>query len=162
MAESIATFLAERPDYRLVILAGSGHLAYGSGIPKRAYRRTGKEYAIVLPDPGQALEPGLADFVLFPSEVEAPQDAKLGVVLDRSEGQFEVNSFVRGSGAEEAGMKKGDIILAIDGQEMESFDDIMAYLATKNVGDRVQVKVQRDKDKMELSVKLGAPTQHGR
>jgi len=46
MAESIATFLADRSDYRLVVLAGSGHLAYGSGIPKRAYRRTGKEYAI--------------------------------------------------------------------------------------------------------------------
>jgi len=162
MAESIATFLADHPDHRLVVLAGNGHLAFGSGIPKRAYRRTGKDYAIVLPDPGEPLEPGLADFVLFPNMVEAPPDAKLGVVLDRSKGQFEVNSFVRGSGAEEAGMEKGDILLAIDGQEMESFDDIMTYLATKNVGDWVQVKVKRGKKKMELKVKLGAPTQHGR
>ena len=162
MAESIANFLADHPDYRLVVLAGNGHLAFGSGIPKRAYRRTGKDYAIVLPDPGEPLEPGLADFVLFPNMVEAPPDAKLGVVLDSSKRQLEVNSFVRGSGAEEAGMEKGDIILAVDGQEIESFDDIRTYLATKNVGNSVQVKIKRGKKKMELKVKLGAPTQHGR
>jgi membrane-associated protease RseP (regulator of RpoE activity) len=162
MAESIATFLADHPDYRLVVLAGNGHLAFGSGIPKRAYRRTGKDYAIVLPDPGEPLEPGLADFVLFPNMVEAPPDAKLGVALDRSKGQLEVNSFVRGSGAEEAGMEEGDIILAIDGQKIESFDEIRTYLASKNVGDWVQVKIKRGKKKMELRVKLGAPTQHGR
>ena len=162
MAESIATFLADHPDYHMVVLAGSGHLAYGSGIPKRAYRRTGKEYAIILPDPGEPPEPGVADFIVFPSEVEAPKAAKLGVMIDSSEGKLKISDFVGGNGAQEAGMKKGDIIWAVGGHKVESIDDLKSYLATKYVGDRVQVKVLRDKKKTELEVELGAPIQHGR
>ena len=153
MAESIAAFLADRPDYRLVVLAGNGHLAFGSGIPKRAYRRTGKEYAIVLPDPGEPLEPELADFILFPNMVEAPQEAKLGVIIDSSESKLKISDFVRGNGAQEAGMKKGDIILAVDGYKVENINDLKAYLAAKNVGDWVPVKIRRGKKKMELRVR---------
>ena len=64
--------------------------------------------------------------------------------------------------AQEAGMKKGDIIWAVGGHKVESIDDLKSYLATKYVGDRVQVKVLRDKKKTDLEVELGAPIQHGR
>jgi len=161
MAESIATFLADRPDYHMVVLAGSGHLAYGAGIPKRVYRRIGKDYAIILPDPGEPLEPGLADFIVFPSEVEAPEDAKLGIILDSSDGLLTVAGFSRGSGAEQAGMEKGDIVLAVDGQKVEDFDDLRVFLATRHVGDLVRVTVRRDKATVELNVELGAPSRRG-
>ncbi len=39
MAESIATFARERPDYRIVAIAGRGHTVYGYGIPSRVARR---------------------------------------------------------------------------------------------------------------------------
>lgn len=161
MAESIADFLTDRPDYRMVVLAGSGHLAYGSGIPKRVYRRLGKDYAIVLPDPGEPLESGLADFVIFPSQMQAPDDAKLGIILDSSDGLLTVAGFSRQSGSEKAGMKKGDIVLAVDGQNVEDFEDLRIFLATRHVGDVVRVKVQRDKATVELDVELGAPSRHG-
>jgi uncharacterized iron-regulated protein len=162
MAESIANFLTNRPDYHMVVLAGSGHLAYGAGIPKRVYRRIGKDYAIILPDPGEPLEVGLADFVIFPSEVQAPEDAKLGIMLDSSDGLLTVAGFSRGSGAEKAGMEKGDIVLAVDGQKVEDFDDLRVFLATRHVGDVVRVEVRRDKATVELDVELGAPSRHGR
>jgi predicted metalloprotease with PDZ domain len=161
MAESIANFLTNRPDYHMVVLAGSGHLAYGVGIPKRVYRRIGKDYAIVLPDPGEPLELGLADFIIFPSEVQAPEDAKLGIMLDSSDGLLMVAGFTRGSGAEKAGMEKGDIVLAVDGQKVEDVDDLRIFLATRHVGDVVLVTVRRDKATVELDVELGAPSQHG-
>jgi uncharacterized iron-regulated protein len=162
MAESIANFLTNRPDYHMVVLAGSGHLAYGAGIPKRVYRRIGKDYAIILPDPREPLELGLADFIIFPSEVQAPEDAKLGIMLDSSDGLLTVAGFSRGSGAEKAGMEKGDIVLAVDGQKVEDFDDLRVFLATRHVGDVVRVKVRRDKATVELDVELGAPSRHGR
>jgi len=162
MAESIANFLTDRPDYHMVVLAGSGHLAYGAGIPKRVYRRIGKDYAIILPDPGEPLELGLADFVIFPSEVQAPEDAKLGIMLDSSDGLLTVAGFSRGSGAEKAGMEKGDIVLAVDGQKVEDFDDLRVFLATRHVGDVVRVTVRRDKETVEIEVVLGAPRRHGR
>ncbi len=162
MAESIANFLTDRPDYHMVVLAGSGHLAFGVGIPKRVHRRIGKDYAIILPDPGEPLELGLADFIIFPTEVQAPEDAKLGIMLDSSDGLLTVAGFSRGSGAEKAAMEKGDIVLAVDGQKVEDFDDLRVFLATKHVGDVVRLKVRRDKSTVELDVELGAPSRHGR
>ncbi|HDH12448.1 MAG TPA: hypothetical protein ENG83_09700 [Nitrospirae bacterium] len=47
MSQSIAEFLQKSPDYQIIVLAGQGHLRFGSGIPKRTFRRTGHDYAIV-------------------------------------------------------------------------------------------------------------------
>ena len=47
MAESIDRFLKKNPDFRVLVLAGAGHLQYGSGIPKRVFRHNGLDYAIV-------------------------------------------------------------------------------------------------------------------
>jgi uncharacterized iron-regulated protein len=162
MAESIATFLADRPEYHMVVLAGSGHLQYGSGIPKRAHRRTGKDYTIILPDPGEPLEPGLADFVVFPSEVETPEGVKLGVMLDTTKEELKVTGLVAGSGAKEAGIKKGDVIITVDDQTVENIDDLKALLATKNIGDKVLVKIRRDKSTVELTVEFKPLMKHGR
>jgi len=157
MAETIASFLTDRPDFHLVVLAGSGHLAYGSGIPKRAYRRIGKDYAIILPDPGELPQPGMADYIVFPGNLEAPEEAKLGVMLDTSGEHFVVADLVMGGGAQKAGMEKGDILLALDTIEVKDLDDIKANLATKYVGDTVKVQVLRDEARLELMVELGAP-----
>jgi len=162
MAESIADFLTDHPDYHMVVLAGSGHLAYGSGIPKRVYRRLGKDYAIILPDPGEPLERGLADYIVFPSEVQAPEDAKIGIMLDSSDGLLTVAGFTPESGAEKAGMVKGDIVLAVGGQNVENIDDLRIFLATRHVGDVIRIKVRRMEATVELDVELGAPPQHRR
>jgi len=156
MADTIASFLAERPDYHLVVLAGNGHLAYGSGIPKRTYRRIAKDYAIILPDPGELPEPGVADFIVFPSQLEAPDEAKIGVVLDTSGEQFIVADLVEGGGAQKAGLEKGDILLAVDDMRVNDLDDIRANLATKYVGDTVKVHVGRNEAELEYLVELGA------
>jgi len=41
MAEKIAEFVKTNPDYQVVVLAGTGHLVYGHGIPSRVERRLG-------------------------------------------------------------------------------------------------------------------------
>lgn len=73
MAQSIADFLNQHPACHLAMLAGTGHLAYGSGIPRRAFRRNGRDYAIILPNPQGLVEPKLADFVVFTESVKAPE-----------------------------------------------------------------------------------------
>ncbi|MCG6981232.1 MAG: ChaN family lipoprotein [Deltaproteobacteria bacterium] len=156
MAETIANFLKDRPAFHLVVLAGSGHLAYGSGIPKRAYRRIAKDYTIVLPDPGELPNPGMADFIVFPNKLEAPEEAKLGVVLDTSGERFEVVDLVMGGGAQKAGVKKGDILVAVNHIKVNDLDDIRTCLATKYVGDTVEIQVLRDEEVLEFEVELGS------
>ncbi|MFP3871144.1 MAG: ChaN family lipoprotein, partial [Syntrophobacteria bacterium] len=154
MAESIAAFLADHPHHHLVVLAGNGHLAYGSGIPKRALRRIPKDYAIILPEPGEPLEEGLADFIVFPGDHKAPQSPKLGVMLDTGEDRLVVTGFSHGSGAREAGIQEGDVILEVSGKSVETVDDLHSFLAVSKAGERMPVTVQRGKEEIQLEVEL--------
>jgi uncharacterized iron-regulated protein len=68
MADSAANFVKERKVRRLVVLAGSGHILGGFGIPDRAARRTGGKVATVRVEVGGDIkklkaEP-LADFII--------------------------------------------------------------------------------------------------
>ena len=49
MASSVSRFLVARPGWRLVVLAGSGHIAHFDGIPQRAIRRIPHRAHIILP-----------------------------------------------------------------------------------------------------------------
>jgi aminopeptidase N len=155
MAESITAFLESHSGFHMVVLAGNGHLAYGSGIPKRSHRRNGKEYAIVLPNPEGPLEPSLADFVVFPPEVKAPEAPKLMVMLESSNNRLVVVGFPHGSGAREAGMEKGDMVVAVDGRRVRNLDELHALLHTRRVGETVRVTVERGESEVELQVQLG-------
>ena len=70
MAESAAEYLDANPGRRMVVLVGSGHLAFGYGIPQRLARRTNAPYALVLSGERE-LEPGIADYVLLNNSLVA-------------------------------------------------------------------------------------------
>ena len=142
MAESIAGFLEKHPDHQMVVLAGSGHLQYGSGIPKRAAGRTGGDYAIVLNDvdPG----PGIADFVLYPDTFPQEVSPRLMVILAEDGKRIEITGFPRNSVSQKGGMRKGDIVLAIDGCPVHTVDDVKIELLYRKRGDKVNVTVLRN------------------
>ena len=52
--------------------------------------------------------------------------------------------------------KGGDVILAIDGRKVTSVDDVVDYLDTRKVGDRVSVSILRSGDTRTVEVKLAA------
>jgi S1-C subfamily serine protease len=81
-------------------------------------------------------------------------------------GGVHVDSVVRGSGAEEAGLVGaqtlrrglGDVIIAIDGRRVQSIDDIKSILEDRHVGDKVTVQVIRglpyDDQRVDVDVTL--------
>ena len=141
MAESIDRFLKKNPDTQMVVLAGSGHLAYGSGIPQRAARRNGFDYAIILND--AELEKDIAHFIVNPGTIPMEGTPRLMVSLGEEKGQVVIQGFSHGSVSEKAGMQKGDIILSLDGTPVRSAEDIRIELLFKKKGDRVQVNALR-------------------
>jgi membrane-associated protease RseP (regulator of RpoE activity) len=157
MAHAIDGFLRENPGHQMVIIAGKGHVMYGSGIPKRAYRLTGKEYAILISSPAPELDPDLADYVLFAREIPAPSSPFLGVKLEVKDEQVTIMKVTPGSPAGLAGMKKGDVIVSVDDVETGDIGDIKLALFGKESGDTARVKIRRkrflfgDKE-MELDV----------
>ena len=141
MSESIDKFLRTHPSYQMVVLAGSGHLTYGSGIPKRTARRNGYDYAIILNDVDS--EKNIADFVLLPGTIPYVSSPKLMVLLMEERGKVKIVGFPQGSISEKAGMKVGDIIQSIDHTPVDSVDDVKIELLFRKKGDKVKVKILR-------------------
>jgi Do/DeqQ family serine protease len=67
-----------------------------------------------------------------------------------------VTDVVKGSPAEKAGIKTGDLILKIDGREVKNSIQLRAYVQSKKPGDRVKLKILRDGKEMEIRVTLGS------
>lgn len=76
---------------------------------------------------------------------------KLG--LAETEG-FYVDEVESGSGAYNAGIKKGDIIIKLDNIKISKFADLSGYLNTKRPGDEVNVSVDRSGELKSFKVKL--------
>jgi len=112
MAESAAAYLNANPGRRMVILAGSGHLEFGSGIPKRLERRTKATYAIVL-NGGDQVEPHMADYLLLSKKQELPAAGILGVSLEEKDGECRIGSLSPGGAGEKADLKAGDVLVAM-------------------------------------------------
>ncbi|HIZ61752.1 MAG TPA: S1C family serine protease [Candidatus Gemmiger avistercoris] len=64
-----------------------------------------------------------------------------------------------GGGAEAAGVQAGDRIIAVDDTAVSSSNSVKSYLADKQVGDTVNLQVEREGKVLTLSVTLGSGTQ---
>ena len=61
-----------------------------------------------------------------------------------------VDSVVSGSAAEEAGIEPGDIIVAFDGKNISTMDELNEIKNTKNIGDKIEIRFYRKKKKLLL------------
>ncbi len=66
-----------------------------------------------------------------------------------------VDSVQPGSGADDAGMRTGDLILAVDGVPLRSMGDLVAEVRRRAPGETVTFDVRRDSDRLRLDVVLG-------
>ena len=66
----------------------------------------------------------------------------------------EVVSVTEGSVAEKAGLKANDIITKFDGQKVTSVEDINKIKETKEVGDKVEVVVDRYNEEIKLTLEF--------
>lgn len=67
---------------------------------------------------------------------------------------FYINKVTKNSGAEKAGLKKGDIIVQLDDKKINGFAELSSYINTKRPNDVVQVKIIRDEKEKSIPVKL--------
>ncbi|CAM3365659.1 S1C family serine protease [Aequorivita lipolytica] len=65
-----------------------------------------------------------------------------------------VGGIEKGSGADKAGLKEGDIIKQLDGYKVSKFADLSGYLGSKRPNDVVEVTVLRNGNERKIPVKL--------
>lgn len=85
--------------------------------------------------------------------VDAKKDKGEEIDLGTMEGIY-VAKVTEESAAEEAGMKEGDVITAIDGKPVNKMAELQEVLAKKRPGDKVTVTYLRDKKKATKTVTL--------
>ena len=175
MAKSIAEYLQSKrgQDKRILIFAGSHHIQYGFGVPRRIFRRLALPYAIVLPMtvhvppekqhklmavtlPEIPLQPG--DFAWIISyEDLSNQKVYLGVIIRDTEHGVKVLGTMKNSTAQKAGVQKNDMITALDGEPITTKLDLTYAIGLKRPGERGVLEVLRDKKplRFELIFKAG-------
>ena len=179
MAESVVSYLQADPGgtRRMVVLAGGNHIRYGFGIPRRVFRRMPSSYALVgtLEVMGAADKqdrimdvemPGFPmpsyDYLVFTAYESLPTDkVKLGVRMEEQEGKVVVKEVVAGSAADLAGVKAGDVILAIDREPISENFDLIYAVGQKAKGDKGLLEVERAGARLTLEVEFQPLPQSG-
>ena len=67
----------------------------------------------------------------------------------------QITDVVKGSAADRAGLKAGDLILEIDGKTVSSNDDLSDLIASYNAGDSADLTVRRDGSRITVTVTFG-------
>jgi uncharacterized iron-regulated protein len=161
MANNAADYLKANPGCRMVILAGAGHVVFGSGIPSRLERRIHASYTIVLSS-GESIEPQIADYILLSKEEPLPPAGTLGASLEEEGGLCRIRSLAPAGAAEKAGLKKGDVLVEVDGQAVKTTGDVRVALWDKKPGQHVVIEARRGRllanTEHKFDVELAAPS----
>lgn len=78
----------------------------------------------------------------------------VGIGISETRYGLFISSVQEGSGAAEAGLKEGDMILEVEGQKVSSTNEINEIRDTKKPGDTLNFKILRDGATMEVGVRL--------
>jgi uncharacterized iron-regulated protein len=144
MADTAARYLRENPGHRMVLMAGSGHIANRWGIPDRLQRRLPElSMATVVFADGKEVNERLADYLVFSPETELPQAGLLGLYLDTTGEGVKVRSVAEDSAAGAAGIKQGDLLTAIDGQPLTTYSALRMAMLDLKPSDRVRLTYRR-------------------
>lgn len=84
-------------------------------------------------------------------ELNAKASKELGI--SQTEG-FYVNRVTKNSGAEKAGLTKGDVIVKLDNNNISTYSELASYINTKRPNDKVNVTFIRDGKTMTKPVTL--------
>jgi len=97
------------------------------------------------------------------AQIEVRRGGKLGVGALAFGGRCEIQTVEPGSAADQAGVRPGDVIVAVDGAPVADFDALTARMAGRGPGERVRLSVARgdrqpdgDAERLELDVRLDA------
>lgn len=86
---------------------------------------------------------------------DAGNRALLGVTTEKADAGVEIKSVSAKSGAEKAGLKKGDIITKVGDDKIETPDDLTKAIRSHKPGDKVNIAYMRDKKQQTVNAELG-------
>lgn len=89
-------------------------------------------------------------------EIPAAGGAALGIVLNAKSKLLEIESVNEKSGAKEAGLQKGDVIVSLDGKKVTKFPEMGEILKGRKAGSMVKLTYRRKNEEVTVDVRLAA------
>jgi len=110
--------------------------------------------------PGIGATPQAVGVVSATTRRIRPERAFIGVQFE-SAISLRIEELMRGLGAEKAGLKPGDKVLAINGEHVTRRDEVVDCLSKFREGQTIKVRVQREQDEFDAQVRLMMPDPDG-
>jgi len=124
----------------LGVSSQAGSIGLGFAIPINQAKKTAE----------QLINTGSATYPIMGISVDT-QFTGVGALISN-----ESTGITPGGPADKAGLRKGDLIVALDGSDIENSDELIVAIRSKNIGDKVKVKYKRNNIIREVDVVLAA------
>jgi putative serine protease PepD len=124
----------------LGVSSQAGSIGLGFAIPINQAKKTAE----------QLINTGSATYPIMGISVDT-QFTGVGALISN-----ESTGITPGGPADKAGLRKGDLIVALDGSDIENSDELIVAIRSKNIGDKVKVKYKRNNITREVDVVLAA------
>ena len=118
----------------------SGSIGLGFAIPINQAKRTAE----------QLISAGKATYPVLGIRLDTSFTGAGALIVNQSQG------IVAGSPADKAGLRPGDIITALDGNAINSSDELIVAIRAKSVGDTVKLSINRAGKSATIKVTLAA------
>lgn len=156
MAEAMAAWLKGHPNHLVVAILGAGHVRHGHGVAHQladlGVRRVAKLFTWRQDQGCEGLRPGLADAVFVKRDDAAltTPPPRLGIAMEPDPAGVRVARVMKGSVAELAGMKTGDVLVLAAGRSVKDMGEVRALIQRQVPGTWLPMKVRRDGQDLEL------------
>ncbi|HRD21517.1 MAG TPA: PDZ domain-containing protein, partial [Candidatus Nanopelagicus sp.] len=124
----------------LGVSSQAGSIGLGFAIPINQAKKTAE----------QLIDTGFSTYPIMGISVDTQFTGTGALISSESTG------ITPGGPADKAGLRKGDIIVSLDGAEIENSDELIVVIRSKNIGDKVKVKFKRNNITREVDVVLAA------
>jgi membrane-associated protease RseP (regulator of RpoE activity) len=159
---SVKVLKAAPADSILVVLVGSGHVAYGVGIEHQAKQWFDGKITTLIPVPVQdseekpvaSVKASYANFVWgIPYERDSLYPS-LGFSTSETAGERKIIAIEKDSIAAQSGFQVNDQVLSLDGIAAPDRETWNRVMATKNWGDTAVVTVKRGGAEVKINAEL--------
>ena len=160
MAERAAQYLQDNPETRMLVLAGSGHIMFGSGIPNRIKRRIDSEqFSILVSEDFLPVSKDIADFMVLSVKQTLGPVGLIGAFLDTEGKLLTIKGFSKNSAVKDAGLQQGSVIIGVDNETVGNFADFKFAIINKKPGDTIELHYLDNadagkKDRKSVSIEL--------
>ncbi len=166
MAQALYSALS-RPGPPLVVgVMGAGHIRHGYGVPHQLKDMGIENIAMLLPwESNKAckqLVTGIADAVFgvaSHADMHVPPRQQLGIRFEMAQNGARIIQIKKGSVAEAAGIKDGDIITEIAGLEVKQINDVVVVVQRQAPGTWLPLRVSRGSEIVEIVAKFSVVMQ---